>query len=118
MSFPSSTSSPPCQRTKTMPAKVANVSTPKNTPRTRARSSAVETLASIRAPYRRRSSGSCTKLCTVRICENASSATAVASATRSCTPVVIRRSRRPKNIVEPTTMGATASAVRVSRGWR
>ena len=80
--------------------------------------SAVATLASTRSPYRRRSSGSCTKLCTVRIWLNASSATAVASATRSCTPVVMRRSRRPKNIAEPTTSGATASAVSVSRGWR
>ena len=35
-------------------------------------------------------------LCTVRIWLSASSATALASATRSWTPVVMRRSRRPK----------------------
>ncbi len=100
-----------------MPAKVENVSIPKNTPRTLARLSAVRTLAWTRSPYRARSAGSWTKLCTVRICENASSATPVASATRSCTPVVISRSRRPNTSAVPTTTGATSSAVSVRRGW-
>jgi subfamily B ATP-binding cassette protein MsbA len=83
VSFPSSTRSPPCQSTKTIPAKVEKVSTPKNTPRTLALRSAVRTLAAIRSAYRARSAGSWTKLWTVRIWEKASSATAVASATRS-----------------------------------
>ena len=52
----------------------------------------------------------------MRIWENASSATPVASASRSCTPVVMTRRRRPKKIAEPTTSGETASAVSVSFG--
>ena len=90
---------------------------PKNTPRTRARWIAAWTLALTRSAKRARSAGSCTKLWTVRIWENASSATPVASASRSWTPVVMLRSRRPKKIADPTTSGATASAVSVSRGW-
>ncbi len=47
---------------------------------------------------------------------NASSATAVASAILSCTPVLIFRNRRPKNTAAPTTTGTTSSVVRVSSG--
>jgi hypothetical protein len=60
--------------------------------------------------------GSWVKLCTVRIWLIASSATAVASATLSCTPVVMRRNRRPKTTADPTTIGTTPSAVSVSLG--
>ncbi len=96
---------------------MVKVMAPKNTPRTCARTSAASTTRPIMPPYRVRSAGSCTKLCTVRIWLNASSASAVASATLSCTPVLIRRSRLPKKSAVPTATGTTASAVSVSRGW-
>ena len=53
----------------------------------------------------------------MRIWLNASSATAVASATLSCTPVLMRRSRRPKKSAVQTATGTTASAVSVRLGW-
>jgi hypothetical protein len=53
----------------------------------------------------------------VRICENASFAMPRLSATRSCNPVLARRSRRPKKNASPTTIGTIASVVVVSAGW-
>ncbi len=52
----------------------------------------------------------------MRISLNASSATAVALATLSCTRVLARRSRRPKNHPDPTTNGTTTSVVAIRCG--
>jgi hypothetical protein len=41
----------------------------------------------------------------------------MASAIRSCTPVLAFRSRRPKKNAAPTTTGMTASVVAISCGW-
>ena len=49
--------------------------------------------------------------------DETTSASAVASATRSCTLVDILRSRRPKKKAVPTERGTMASAVSVRRGW-
>jgi hypothetical protein len=111
-----STSRPPCQSTAATPAKPAKVITPKNTPRTSARWIAASTTSLSCASYLALSAASRVKLCTMRICENASSAVPIASATRSCTTVLALLIARPKMNAAPTTTGTTASVVTVSCG--
>ena len=93
-----------------------NPTMPNSVARIFARCTAAITTPARRPWYRRDSSSSRTKLCTVRICENASSAIPMLSAIRSCNPVLARRSRRPKKNAAPTTTGTTASVTVVSCG--
>ena len=80
MSWPESTSLPPIQSTAVTAEKVVKVITPKKVARTRARCSDAVTTRPTRVAKRSRSYGSCANPCTTRIWPNASSASAVESA--------------------------------------
>jgi hypothetical protein len=105
---------PPCQSTAATAPNATKPTTLKNSARVRARCTATPT--SREQPRKRASLRlSRVKLCTVRMAPNDSSAMPIASAMRSCTPVLALRSERPKKIAAPTTSGTTASVVSVRR---